>query len=123
MIKAILLVGAGSFAGGIVRYLVSLALHPKQGGFPYPTFIVNIAGCFLIGLIYSWLSKYSSVSGGWMLLLATGFCGGFTTFSAFSNESLLMFQSGHCLMACTYILGSVILGLAAVFAGYALLKM
>ena len=92
MIKSILLVGLGSCAGGILRYLVSLVLPPRGSGFPTATFIVNIAGCLLIGLLYGLFSKYSETPSALCLLLTTGLCGGFTTFSTFSNEAVAMLQ-------------------------------
>lgn len=104
MIKSILLVGLGSCAGGILRYLVSLALPPRGSGFPTATFIVNIAGCLLIGL------------------LTTGLCGGFTTFSTFSNEAVTMLQGGNIQMFLLYVIGSVICGILATLGGYVLVR-
>ena len=93
MLKSILLVGAGSFVGGALRYVISLLVRPS-GGFPLSTFIVNIAGCLLIGLLYGLFSRFSSTSGSLCLLLTTGFCGGFTTFSTFSSDVVRMLKSG-----------------------------
>ena len=124
MIKSILLVGLGSCAGGILRYLVSLALPPRGSGFPTATFIVNIAGCLLIGLF----SKYSETPSALCLLLTTGLCGGFTTFSTFSNEAVTMLQGGNIQMFLLYVIGSVICGILATgilatLGGYALIRL
>lgn len=118
MLRAVLFVGLGSFAGGALRYLVSLAVRPVGEGFPLPTFIVNLAGCFLIGLIYGLVPKQSDTA----LLLATGLCGGFTTFSSFCNESLLLIQNGRYITVAAYILLSTILGILFAFVGYAVAK-
>lgn len=88
MIKSILLVGAGSFVGGILRYLLSQIIHSEQGAFPVATFLTNVLGSLLIGVLIGILSKFAPTHAGLYLLLVTGFCGGFTTFSTFSNEAL-----------------------------------
>ena len=113
MIKSILIVGLGSCAGGILRYLVSLALPPRGSGFPTATFIVNIAGCLLIGLLYGLFSKYSETP---------SLCGGFTTFSTFSNEAVTMLQGGNIQMFLLYVIGSVICGILATLGGYVLVR-
>ena len=120
MIKSILIVGLGSCAGGILRYLVSLALPPRG---PTATFIVNIAGCLLIGLLYGLFSKYSETPSALCLLLTTGLCGGFTTFSTFSNEAVTMLQGGNIQMFLLYVIGSVICGILATLGGYALIRL
>lgn len=117
MLKSIFLVGIGSFAGGVLRYVVSLIVRPVAG-FPIHTFIVNVLGCLLIGLLYGLFYRTSSTAGTCCLLLTTGLCGGFTTFSTFANESLSMLQTGNWLMFAVYVTGSIILGLCSVFFGY-----
>ena len=119
--KDILLVGAGSFLGGIARYLISLAMKGLGSSFPWATMTANIAGCLLIGILWAVLNRCNA-SNQLNLLLAVGFCGGFTTFSTFSKESLSLLQAGNYSAFILYALGSVVLGIAAVALGYALAK-
>lgn len=121
IIKDILLVGAGSFFGGIARYLISLAMKGMSGAFPWATMTANIAGCLLIGIIWAVMNRYNA-SNQLNLLLAVGFCGGFTTFSTFSKEGLCLLQAGNYSSFILYALGSVVLGLLAVALGFALAK-
>lgn len=117
MIKAILLVGAGGFAGSTLRYLASLKLGAKTAAsFPLGTFCVNIAGSLLLGILIGlWLKGV--ITSDTRLLLATGFCGGFTTFSAFSWELLIMLQHGEHGLALFYLLLSIAGGLLAAWGG------
>jgi len=120
--KIILAIGAGSFIGGISRYLLSVFIQNKvNSGFPFGTFTVNITGCFLIGLLYG-ISERGSVNTNLRLFLATGILGGFTTFSAFSMETVNMIKAGHLSTAFTYTLLSVLLGFGATLAGFYLIK-
>ena len=121
MLKDILLVGAGSFLGGIARYLVSLLMKGVSGAFPWATMTVNIAGCLLIGVLWAVFSR-STASSQLNLLLTVGFCGGFTTFSTFSKEALIMLQSGNFWGFAGYIALSVIAGVALVAVGYYLFR-
>ncbi len=121
MIKNLLFVGIGGGAGSIARYLISLLTHKYyQNTFPLATFIVNIIGCLLIGFLLGVFSKNFPGSPELKLLLISGFCGGLTTFSAFSSENMVLLQNGHIITALSYILFSITLGLAAVFTGLAL---
>ena len=122
IIKTVLLVGAGSFIGGAARYLVSLALKNASKGFPWATLLVNMAGCFLIGLLWGMFSKSATEGSNWALLLTVGLCGGFTTFSTFSKEALMMLQSGNIWGFAGYIGISVAAGIALVALGYFLVK-
>ena len=122
IIKNVLLVGAGSFIGGAARYLVSLALKNASKGFPWATLLVNLAGCFLIGLLWGMFSKSATEGSNWALLLTVGLCGGFTTFSTFSKEALMMLQSGNIWGFAGYIGISVAAGIALVALGYFLVK-
>ena len=121
MWRNILLVGAGSFVGGALRYMVPL-LMKYSGGFPWATFTVNLLGCLIIGLLWGVFSRFSNASQHLVLFLTVGFCGGFTTFSTFSKESVMLLQSGHYFMLALYVLGSVLIGLGLVAAGYSLTK-
>ena len=119
--KDILLVGAGSFMGGIARYLISLAMKGLGSVFPWATMTANIVGCLLIGLLWAAFNRFNA-SSQLNLLLIVGFCGGFTTFSTFSKESLCLLQAGNYSTFILYALGSVVLGIIAVALGYALAK-
>ncbi|MFM2232970.1 MAG: fluoride efflux transporter CrcB [Bacteroidota bacterium] len=122
-LKNILLVLAGSAAGGSVRYITSLMIHSKNTTqFPLGTFLINLIGCFIIGMIYAIASRNATTGSEIKLLLATGFCGGFTTFSAFAFENLELFKSGQYLTALLYIILSVVLGILAVILGAYLIK-
>ena len=121
ILRNILLVGAGSFVGGGIRYVFSI-LMKYSGGFPWATFTVNLLGCLLIGLLWGVFSKYNDASHQLMLLLCVGFCGGFTTFSTFSKESLQLLQAGNWACLSLYVAGSVILGLLLVAVGYQIAK-
>ena len=118
MIKNLLLVGLGGSIGSMVRYAASFLVRSKL--FPYATLSVNITGSFIIGLIFAMGIKEEGLSNNWKLFLATGICGGFTTFSAFSLENMGLLQTGKIGMAVTYILLSIILGILATFLGYQL---
>jgi len=117
-----LLVGLGSFCGGLIRYWVALLfVSKKEMLFPYSTLLVNISGCFLIGIILGLYAK-GHLSNEVKLLLITGFLGGFTTFSAFSMETVLLIKQGLIIQSILYILASVVLGLLATGSAYYLFK-
>lgn len=121
--RNILLVLVGSAVGGLMRFITSYLIQQKIGArFPTGTFAVNLIGCFFIGVIFSLAAKNAQGSDDMKLLLATGFCGGFTTFSAFAIENMELFKSGNNLTALTYILLSVTLGIIATFAGTLMFK-
>ncbi|MBW6491745.1 MAG: fluoride efflux transporter CrcB [Lentimicrobium sp.] len=123
MFKIILFIGSGSFLGGIARYLLSRGIQNSViTSFPLGTFWVNILGCFLIGLIYGLSDRGTPMSNELRLFLAVGFCGGFTTFSTFSNENLALLRDGSILYFSLYAGLSVFLGLLATFGGHALTK-
>ena len=122
LIKTILAVGAGSFLGGAGRYLVSLAMKGIKG-FPWATLAVNLAGCFLIGLLWGVFSKNGTEGSNWALFLTVGLCGGFTTFSTFSKEALVMLQGGNIWGFAGYIAVSVVVGIALVALGYFLVRL
>jgi CrcB protein len=122
IIKNILAVGAGSFLGGVARYLVSLAMKGFSKGFPWATLAVNLVGCFLIGLLWGVFSKNGAEGSSWALFLTVGFCGGFTTFSTFSKEALLMLQGGNVWGFTGYVAISAVAGIALVALGYFLMR-
>ena len=122
IIKNIAVVGAGSFIGGAARYLVSLAMKGISKGFPWATLAVNLAGCLLIGLLWGLFSKNGTEDSNWALLLTVGVCGGFTTFSTFSKEALVMLQGGNIWGFAGYVGISVIAGIALVALGYFLVR-
>ena len=119
MLRNFLLVALGGGIGSMLRYGTLLMINAKY--FPWSTLAVNIIGSFLIGLILALSIKEESILYNWKLFLATGVCGGFTTFSAFSMENMELLQNGKYLLAATYIALSVVLGIAAAFAGFKLI--
>jgi fluoride exporter len=120
--RFVLLVGTGSFIGGVLRYFLSTLVQNRYlTTYPIGTLTVNILGSFLIGLIFG-LSERSNISMEWRLFLATGILGGFTTFSSFSNETIGLIREGQYWLAGSYVTFSVVLGLLATFSGLTLVK-
>jgi len=116
--KSILLVFLGSGVGGSLRFLTSRYLKFSiMGSFPLATFVVNIVGCFLIGL-FTGMFNSNVISQDVKNLLTVGLCGGFTTFSTFTNENFLLSKSGDVMMTAIYIAASLIVGMLALWAGY-----
>ena len=123
MIKSICIVGIGSFVGGTLRYLISIGMkNICTQGVPWGTLIVNLLGCFIIGVIFALFSRYSTTAHPWCLLLTTGLCGGFTTFSTFANESIQMLQNGYWGSFLAYVSTSVIAGICLTALGYWVVK-
>ena len=122
ILKNTVFIGCGSFIGGAARYLVSIAMKTVGKGFPWGTLVVNLVGCLVIGLLWGFFSKNSSESSSWALFLTIGLCGGFTTFSTFSKEALMMLQSGNYMGLLAYVGISVLVGIALVAAGYYLAR-
>lgn len=121
--RILLLIGTGSFIGGVLRYALSQFIQTKfLSAFPFGTLGVNILGCFAIGIVFA-LSEKTNMSPEMRLFLATGICGGFTTFSAFSNETFSLMRDGQLFYASAYITTSVLFGVFATFIGYSILKL
>ena len=121
MLKHILLIGTGGFIGSVARYYVSrLNLLGDFLSIPIGTLLVNIAGCFIIGFLTGISDKSNLLSTDMRLFLMVGFCGGFTTFSSFANENLMLLHTGEILSIILYTSLSVILGFLAVYLGYVL---
>ena len=118
MTKILIAVFLGGGTGSIFRYCVQMALHERivPYSFPWATFAVNITGSFLIGLFYA-LSARFNLSTEVRMLLTTGLCGGFTTFSTFSNDGLILMKQGFYGLFATYTLLSILLGIFAALGG------
>ena len=123
MLKSLLIVGTGSFIGGAMRYLLSTLMKNVCGqGFPWGTLMVNLLGCFLFGMLFAVFGKSNATDNTLYLLLTTGICGGFTTFSTFANESVQMLQQGNTWGFVGYVATSVVAGLALIALGYGVAK-
>ncbi|MEO8648110.1 MAG: fluoride efflux transporter CrcB [Acidobacteriota bacterium] len=121
--RNIILVGVGSLIGGTCRYLAALFITETfRSAFPYGTFAVNIVGCLAIGVIYGLAERFDWFSPDLRLFLATGFCGGFTTFSSFAYENIQLLQDKDYLTFGAYSGLSFVLGLLAAFIGLSLAK-
>lgn len=122
MIKSIALVFIGGGLGSSLRFILAKYLNSSANGIPYGTFIANVSGSLLIGIILGLALKNSSISQNTILLLGTGFCGGYTTFATFAYENHLFLKNGDFLSFGIYSLGSIVLGFAMVFVGMLLGK-
>ena len=119
MIKNLFLVLLGGGIGSVARYLLSYFFNKNNEiNFPWATFIANSVGCLLIGLLYGYIQKNNLQNETLKLLLITGFCGGFTTFSAFSLENIQFIQNQNYNLALIYMLTSIIIGFLAVIIGF-----
>ena len=124
MLKSIILVAAGGAAGSVARDLVSRTMQGIVSvPFPAGTMLVNVLGCLLIGIVYGLCAGRCRIDGNMALLLTTGFCGGFTTFSTFASETFGLLRSGSLVTGAFYAGGSVALGLVAVALGMHITKM
>lgn len=119
-----LLVGIGGFLGANARYLLVNWIGMRYGThFPYGTLCINVTGSFIIGLFLVLISERFPVHPNWRLFFSVGFLGGYTTFSAFSFESLALIQHGFWLPGLVNIVGSVLLSLVATLSGMALARL
>lgn len=116
-----IIVGIGGFIGSVCRYLIGLIPVKETWDFPIKTFAINLAGSFIIGLIAAAAAKDQTLNPRVILFLKVGLCGGFTTFSSFALETGDLINSGNTGMAVLYAAASMALGVAAVFAGQAVI--
>ncbi|MFD2568905.1 fluoride efflux transporter CrcB [Pseudotenacibaculum haliotis] len=121
--KQLLLVFVGGGFGSVLRYLLGKYLNSSETGIPYGTFAANILGSLLIGFILGLAAKNEALTQNQTLLLATGFCGGFTTFSTFAYENHIFLKSGDFSSFAFYTIASFVVGFLAVFAGIYLVKL
>jgi fluoride exporter len=120
MIKNFLFIGLGGGIGSMLRYGSNLLVTTKS--FPAATLLINIAGSLLIGMVFGISIKNENFALNWKLFLATGICGGFTTFSSFSLENMLLLQNGKYFLCTVYILASIVLGIGAAIVGFKLIN-
>ncbi|MFK2819689.1 fluoride efflux transporter CrcB [Flavobacteriaceae sp. LMIT009] len=120
--KNLILVFIGGGVGSSLRYLLGKYMNSTQTGIPWGTFTANILGSLLIGIILGLAAKNDTLSQSQTLLLATGFCGGFTTFSTFAYENHVFLKSGDFTNFALYTIGSFVVGFLAVFLGMFLVK-
>jgi fluoride exporter len=123
MFRTILIVGLGGFIGSVLRYLGQLAagkIFPPS--FPMGTFLVNLLGCFIIGIVFAMSEKGNLLTADMRLFLAVGFCGGFTTFSTFASDNLMLLKDNSIGLLLFNVLGSVVLGILAVYLGIVFIR-
>jgi len=123
MFKILLIIGSGSFLGGVLRYLISYYIQEKFfTPFPIGTLAVNITGCLLIGIIFGLSDSRNLFSYEMRVFLSIGLCGGFTTFSTFSNETIALLRDGEFFYAITYISVSLFICLLSTYLGIIITK-
>lgn len=116
-------VAVGAAAGGVSRYYLSVAVQQRLGAtFPWGTLVINVTGSLLLGFLMRYALATPSVSAEMRLLLTTGFCGGYTTFSTFSYETAMLLEDGQYERAAAYALASVLVALLATFCGFVLAR-
>ena len=120
--KSFILVFLGGGLGSGLRYLVAITMNQYSKVLPFGTFTVNMLGCLLIGLVLGYAQKENTLTSNQTLLLATGFCGGFTTFSAFASENLELIRNGELFNFSIYAIGSLFLGIVSILIGYLLVN-
>lgn len=120
--KQLIFVFLGGGFGSVLRFIIGKWLNNSETGIPYGTFVANIIGSLLIGIILGLAAKNDTLSQSQTLLLATGFCGGFTTFSTFAYENHVFLKSGDFMSFAVYTVASFVVGFLAVFLGMWLVK-
>ena len=124
MWRILLIIGTGSFLGGVSRFLLSRFMQNMfLSSFPYGTFAVNILGSLLIGFLYGLSVKENILTPEWRMFLTVGFCGSFTTFSTFIHENVALLRDGDFIHFVFYTGLSIFLGITAVFFGHWITKM
>jgi fluoride exporter len=122
-LKTLIIIGIGGGLGSVLRYLTTILVNKYiQSNFPCATFVTNILGCLLIGLFFGYLEKHNAISQELKFFLITGLCGGYTTFSTFSNENIQLLQNNQLLLAFLYIGLSIFVGLMATWFGLTIAK-
>lgn len=123
MMRLILIIGAGGFLGTVSRFLsMRYVQNIFASPFPFGTFVVNVVGCFLVGMFYAISEKGNVMNDEWRMFLTIGFCGGFTTFSTFSHENFALIRDGDFFYFLVYSGTSVFLGLIATYLGNLCIK-
>ena len=123
MFKTLLIIGLGSFCGVIFRFLLTRFVQNHfLAAFPFGTMVVNIVGCFLIGIFYALFERGNLLNTDLRLFLTGGLCGGFTTFSTFMNENFVLLREQNYLYFMSYTVLSIVLGLTAVYVGHLIIK-
>ena len=121
--KSFLLVFLGGGIGSSCRFLISNIINNSFKSFHYlGTFSVNVIGCIIVGIVMGFLQKENNFNQNYLLLFSSGFCGGFTTFSAFANENLDLIKNGNFSVFFLYVISSIIFGIAAAYLGYLIVK-
>jgi CrcB protein len=124
MTRSLVLVGTGSCVGGILRYLTQQFVQKHYpASIPYGTLTANVLGCLVIGLVYGLSSKGNVLSPEMRLWLATGLCGGYTTFSSFAYENVSLIRNGEFFYTGLYMLLTLVIGFIAVYLGISLIKL
>jgi fluoride exporter len=124
MYKTLFFIGAGSFIGGVLRYLCTRwVMHSFVCKIPLGTLLVNILGCFIIGILYGIFDRGNLMNNNLRMFLTVGFCGGFTTFSTFMNESFMMLKADNLFYLSLYLSISLIGGFAMLYVGQILIKL
>ena len=121
--KSFLLVFLGGGIGSSCRFLISNIINNSFKSFHYlGTFSVNVIGCIIVGIVMGFLQKENNFNQNYLLLFSSGFCGGFTTFSAFANENLDLIKNGNFTVFFLYVTSSVVFGIVAAYIGYLIVK-
>ena len=117
MLKEIIAVFIGGGLGSVLRFLINKIEIISDNNFPYSTFISNFLGCLILGIVLGYFIKNENTNSMLFVFLTVGICGGFTTFSSFSNESLQLIQNGEIFTFLAYLLGSLVIGIMSVYMG------